>query len=483
MSPVPSLTSISVCAILLYVSTFIVLAILRVATGISIQRVGYFSLNHVAYALRDGVDIWVRKIGVSFHRPSVAHPTWISISIGEVRVTVNLKLLMGEKEHAASLDVAKRKESGKDEKEKQAEKQTSGSSQLRARSNHHHERSRHTSRSRAARARAVSSSSTIVSGVSESLDESSSSPKETKTQHRHHHHHHHNHSQHHHHHHDRSQHSHSHRTSRSRTGERPCPPPQAQSKLWKRLTRVRDILHRLHRYVRYLSLIDIHAMDTTICVVDAGEVHIGSLGMRVDTRRKVFEHGKLFRHPHDTPGNARSAEWIVIVRRVILGVEGHESVEVLDNITFNVHGILSTGSTGLSDVGVSAKAGRLHVPYECVESLANRIQEQKSAHKVEEPAVPVWEKFTEGKNEKRKPQQQNEKHRGVPAADESPYPDDPSDSEGDYDVTNLGMDDVVHELDRPGSSGSDQASQIVADSKAFLCSVLGDVKEVQMALS
>jgi len=79
--------------ILLYLASFVVFAILRIATGISIQRLGYFSLRRIAYTPRDGVRIDVRGLGLHLHRPTFAQPTWVSLRLTELKVTVNIKVL------------------------------------------------------------------------------------------------------------------------------------------------------------------------------------------------------------------------------------------------------------------------------------------------------------------------------------------------------------------------------------------------------
>jgi len=43
--------------VLFYLLSFVLFAIVRIATGVSIQRIGYLSLRHIAYTPRDGVRI------------------------------------------------------------------------------------------------------------------------------------------------------------------------------------------------------------------------------------------------------------------------------------------------------------------------------------------------------------------------------------------------------------------------------------------
>lgn len=79
--------------LLLYLASFVLFAILRIATGVSIQRLGYFSLRRIAYTPRDGVRIELRGLGLHLHRPTFAQPTWISLRLTELKVTVDFKHL------------------------------------------------------------------------------------------------------------------------------------------------------------------------------------------------------------------------------------------------------------------------------------------------------------------------------------------------------------------------------------------------------
>ena len=79
--------------LLLYLASFVLFAILRIATGISIQRIGYFSLRRIAYTPRDGIRIDIRGLGLHLHRPTFAQPTWISLRLTELKVTIDINAL------------------------------------------------------------------------------------------------------------------------------------------------------------------------------------------------------------------------------------------------------------------------------------------------------------------------------------------------------------------------------------------------------
>ncbi|KAI9816802.1 MAG: hypothetical protein M1827_001447 [Pycnora praestabilis] len=89
--------------VLLYLSSFIVFAVLRVTTGISIQRIGYFSLRRLAYTPKDGVRIELRGLGCVLHRPTFAQPTWISVVLTELRIIVDAKAFSGDQDADTAL--------------------------------------------------------------------------------------------------------------------------------------------------------------------------------------------------------------------------------------------------------------------------------------------------------------------------------------------------------------------------------------------
>lgn len=86
-------TFVVAVVVLLYMLSFVLFAILRILTGISIQRVGYFSLRRLAFTPRDGLKLEIRGLGLNLHRPTFAQPTWISIVVNELVATVDVQEL------------------------------------------------------------------------------------------------------------------------------------------------------------------------------------------------------------------------------------------------------------------------------------------------------------------------------------------------------------------------------------------------------
>ncbi|EEH04265.1 conserved hypothetical protein [Histoplasma capsulatum G186AR] len=335
-------TTVFVALLLLYLLSFILFAIIRIATGISIQRIGYFSLRRIAYSPKEGVEISIRVLGLSFHRPSFAQPTWVSLKLKELAVIID--------------------------------------------------------------AQALNSGSHDGTQTSQNEDSDTSEKDDVFNE-----------------------------GFQSRSG----PGHKTRSKSWKRLTRVKDWIKRLHSRIQWLAIVDVVASDATLKVVDAGEIHVGGLTMAVDTRKKMMARGKLFRHKKDPHGDQRPAEWIFNVRNILLAANGCEPVEIVDNIGLNIHGLLHKDLEGLRDVSIAIKAGRLHVPYDDLMKLATSVKKS----------------FPVAKN----------------AAGE------PSDN-------GISFADIVEELDKPGSrEGS--IVQTVADSREFISSLLRGIQEIQVALS
>ncbi|KAK0935211.1 Protein SABRE [Friedmanniomyces endolithicus] len=87
--PIPTASFLLGIVVLGYLSTFVVFAILRIITGISIQRLGYTGVRHVSFSPRHGVRIDIRGLDLSAHRPTFALPTWCSLVVTGLVVTLD----------------------------------------------------------------------------------------------------------------------------------------------------------------------------------------------------------------------------------------------------------------------------------------------------------------------------------------------------------------------------------------------------------
>ncbi|KAF2818005.1 uncharacterized protein BDZ99DRAFT_405773 [Mytilinidion resinicola] len=89
----PSLSFVAGLLLLAYLSSFVLFAFIRVVTGVSIQRLGYAGLRRIAFTPKDGLRIELRGIKLTLHRPTFAQPTWLSVVLTELKVTVDLRPL------------------------------------------------------------------------------------------------------------------------------------------------------------------------------------------------------------------------------------------------------------------------------------------------------------------------------------------------------------------------------------------------------
>ncbi|CAM1509928.1 Fc.00g002630.m01.CDS01 [Cosmosporella sp. VM-42] len=333
--------------VLLYLSSFVLFAVLRILTGISIQRIGYFSLRRLAYTPRDGCKVEIRGLGLNVHRPTFAQPTWLSLVLTEVVVTVDIRELEGNKlaeANGESIDGDEKANSETDDK-------------------------------------------------SAPLTKSRSLPRMSKA--------------------------------------------DTRSETWKKLAAVKEKIKRLHRNINWLRMVDVVATNSAVNVVDVGNIQVGSFTLAVDTRRKMVDRARFFFQRSDSPSQERQAEWTMTIRSVLFTADGTESMEILDHLFLNIHGFLYKSREGLRDAAVSLKLGRLHIPYDDIQTCTTRFKQCRRDQKL------------------------------------------PSTPEESIEIF-LGK--VVQEFDDPGST-NEKLMRTVSDSKEFFSSILRGIKEVQFAVS
>lgn len=346
--------------VLLYLSTFVLFAVIRIITGLSIQRIGYFSFRRLSYTPRDGIRIDIRGLGLNVHRPTFSQPTWLSIVVSELAVTVDIKELEGNKAAglAAGCEDSDSDSDGDNEKTK-------------------------------------------LNGAASTppAAESMKVPKITR------------------------------RETMS----------AGRSKTWKRLTKIKEKLKLLHRKVNWLRMVDVVATNSSVNIVDVGNVQVGSFTVAVDTRSKMVDRARFFlQGKAERSRQKQQAEWIVTLRSVLFTANGGESLEVLDSATLNIHGYLYEALDGLRDAAISLKLGRLHVPYDDISHSAKLSKQIKSQCNQE---------FAQS------------------------------------DPMGVIVDQVMQEIDVPGSTTNHELMQTVSDSKELVSSILRGIKEVQFAVS
>lgn len=76
-------------ACIVYLVTLVFFALLRLFTGVSIKRIGYFSVRHVAWSPAQGVEVRIGRVGLHPHRPTVAQPGYLTFVLGNLEVVVD----------------------------------------------------------------------------------------------------------------------------------------------------------------------------------------------------------------------------------------------------------------------------------------------------------------------------------------------------------------------------------------------------------
>ncbi|KAF2126974.1 hypothetical protein P153DRAFT_321887 [Dothidotthia symphoricarpi CBS 119687] len=210
------------------------------------------------------------------------------------------------------------------------------------------------------------------------------------------------------------------------------------SQTWKRLTEAKEQIKRLHGKILWIRQVDLMAQGVTMVVKDVGSLHVGSLVVAVDTRRKTVDHSRLFNHHKPKPDEQqRPAEWRLIARTVLFTPEGRESTEILDHCTLNIHGFLKKELEGLRDASIALKLGRLLIPYDDLHLCLERANNCRPSHSLKSA------------------------HIGH---------------------TPISLTDIIEELDQPGTRKKGIA-RAVSDSKEFASSILRGIHEFQFAVS
>ncbi|EPS44745.1 hypothetical protein H072_1260 [Dactylellina haptotyla CBS 200.50] len=83
-----TLSSLLGVVVIFYLCSFLCFAVLRIITGVSIQRFGYLSIRGIRFS-SGGVDFNIVRAGIILHRPTFSQPTWISFVIRDSTISFN----------------------------------------------------------------------------------------------------------------------------------------------------------------------------------------------------------------------------------------------------------------------------------------------------------------------------------------------------------------------------------------------------------
>ncbi|KAL5625077.1 hypothetical protein BROUX41_005137 [Berkeleyomyces rouxiae] len=400
-------------AVLLYLCSLVFFAILRILTGVSIQRLGFSSLRRISYTPRDGIRIDIRGLGFNLHRPTFAQPTWVSIVVDELAVTINRTQLESSTPPEDGCD------SATDEDE---DIPSAPSDSLPA-------KPKPIDTDIAAPTPTITRNGDAFNSPIENDDPFSPTTGAPTAP-----------------------------ADSARSASDPSA-PSSLSKTLEMLTRLKDRIKKLHRNIKWLRLIDLVVTNSSINMVGVGSIQCGSFNVGVDTRTRLVDRSWFFNATDNSAKKKKEqAEWSIVVRSVLFTAEGKESIDIVDNITLNVHGFLVESLDGLRNASIALKLGRVHIPWDDLAvSLANfkKMRVKKDAVSTLTPT----------------------KERGQANGDSAAAP---------------GLNDAFQpeSLVKPpqriqtfNSSVDNDLLQRVADSKELVMSILRGIKEVQFTVS
>jgi hypothetical protein len=82
-----------------YIASFVLFALIRLTTGISIKRLGYLCVRGISFSPKAGVQINIGKVGFLLHRPSFARPGWINFYVSGLDISIDPVELEESKSH------------------------------------------------------------------------------------------------------------------------------------------------------------------------------------------------------------------------------------------------------------------------------------------------------------------------------------------------------------------------------------------------
>ncbi|KAF3932880.1 hypothetical protein ABW19_dt0202976 [Dactylella cylindrospora] len=110
-----TLSSLLGVIVVFYFCTFLFFAVLRIITGVSIQRFGYLSIRGIRFT-RGDIEFNIVRAGLLLHRPTFSQPTWISLIIRDSTISIKSNSPTDEtskKDNATNGTIKKDKSVGK----------------------------------------------------------------------------------------------------------------------------------------------------------------------------------------------------------------------------------------------------------------------------------------------------------------------------------------------------------------------------------
>ena len=322
---------------LAYLFTFVVFAVLRVVTGISIQRLGYLSLKHIVLELGDHAKLEIRTLGLLLHRPTFSQPTWISLVVQDSHLTIDLREKSAEHEGADDDEAGENTADGGGCGCGGGGEGGGGGGGGRG-----GREERGGGRGREGGERGGEGGG---GGEGEGGGEG--------------------------------------------RGGRECKTGRKANTVVEYVRRLKESLKKLHKWIKWIRLVDIVVTNTTVTIADVGSIQIGSLTMTVDTRRGAANRNPMFDHCTDLGDGQWPIEWIFLTKSVVFLNDKKEPAELLDHGMCNVYGVVEQGMAGgIRDLAIAVKFGHVTLPWDELLNYAERLKYVRKSGATEEAPVP-----------------------------------------------------------------------------------------------
>lgn len=139
--------------------------------------------------------------------------------------------------------------------------------------------------------------------------------------------------------------------------------------------KTKETLKKLHQWINYIKLVDVVVVNTTVKVPDVGSIHVGSVTMLADTRRKGRDRNTMFDHCKKLNDNQHPVEWLVVTKNVLFySTKSKEPTELMDYASTTLYGVVDEALQGIRDLAISVKIGQVDLPCDALLECRDKLR-------------------------------------------------------------------------------------------------------------
>lgn len=132
--------------------------------------------------------------------------------------------------------------------------------------------------------------------------------------------------------------------------------------------KVRGYISFIHRYLKFIKLVDLSIRNISLEVEDIGTLYVRSFAFHADIKSADIRQPDVFsiscelEDTHDCPMNV--VHWKFSVKDVFYRPHDKELREILDNLIFDLHDIFSASDYASTDVSMALRFGNFSIPHD-----------------------------------------------------------------------------------------------------------------------